>query len=254
MSNAALQFAQLGAEVIKSFGDSFQVSNKGVVDLVTEADLASEKALVAAIKEAYPTHSILAEEGTNFGSLQDEFCWVVDPLDGTTNFAAGIPQVGVSVALCSKGLPIQSAIVDVFSGESFFAEKGKGAFLNNKKISVKKDSALIEAVVGTGFPYDRVENWDKYNRYFSEVCKSCRDLRRFGAASLDISWVACGRFSAFFECGLKPWDLAGGMLLVEEAGGLIGTFEGESGLVLEGQSFLCGGPRVFEELKQLLKS
>jgi myo-inositol-1(or 4)-monophosphatase len=208
------------------------VSFKGDRNLVTSADIASERAVVALIKSRFPGHQILAEETTQ--TLTPEqygkgYTWVIDPIDGTTNYAHGHFQVGISVACTYDGETVAAAVGAPFLSEVFSATKGGGAFLNGKPIHCTQTTAVSDSVVTTGFPYNRGNIHNTCSR-IERVVRVCRDLRRLGAASLDLCWVACGRLDAYFEEGIQPWDAAAGVLIVREAGGVINHFAYDSEL------------------------
>lgn len=241
---------------------SFRVMHKGVTDLVTEIDLWSEEEIIKTIREAFPEHHIIGEETASSG--QDVYksletasrvgvCWIVDPLDGTTNFANRIPHVGVSIGVLVDGVRSVGVVYDPFRDELFAAVVGGGAKLNGDPIETSKKSELVKAVIATGFPHDRIENWSRYKPAYEAFLTSSRDLRRFGAATLDQCWVACGRFDAFFEYTLKPWDVAAGSLIVEEAGGKVGNFSEKQGqpFSIFSESFLFSGPTLFPRLLEI---
>lgn len=207
---------------------SLQVTNKGVIDLVTEADLAAERFIIERIQTHYPRHSILAEESGATVSVEhsSEFKWIIDPLDGTTNYAHGYPCFCVSIALERAGQIIIGVIYDPLRDEMFAAERGEGATLNGRRIRASEVEDLSRAMVCTGFPYDVRDRGD-FARHFASFIMHAQAIRRDGSAALDLAYVACGRFDGFFEEGLRPWDVAAGVLLVEEAGGRISDFNGQ---------------------------
>ncbi|HEY0319586.1 MAG TPA: inositol monophosphatase family protein [Pyrinomonadaceae bacterium] len=207
---------------------SLQVTNKGVIDLVTEADLAAERFIIERIQTHYPRHGILAEESGVTDSIEraSEFKWIVDPLDGTTNYAHGYPCFCVSIALERAGQIIIGVIYDPLRDEMFAAERGEGATLNGRLIRVSEVESLSRAMVCTGFPYDVRDRGD-FARHFASFIMNAQAIRRDGSAALDLAYVACGRFDGFFEEGLRPWDVAAGVLLIEEAGGRVSHFNGQ---------------------------
>jgi myo-inositol-1(or 4)-monophosphatase len=207
---------------------SLQVSNKGVIDLVTEADLAAESFIIERIQAHYPRHAILAEESgaTHTVEHNSEFKWIIDPLDGTTNYAHGYPCFCVSVALERAGQVVIGAIYDPLRDEMFAAERGEGATLNGRRIRVSEVEEVSNAMVCTGFPYDVRDRGD-FARHFANFIMQAQAIRRDGSAALDLAYVACARFDGFFEEGLRPWDVAAGVLLVEEAGGRVSHFNGQ---------------------------
>jgi len=203
-----------------------EIRYKGEIDLVTEADLASERAVLARIRSAFPDHGVLAEESGE-QDREAPWLWVVDPLDGTTNFAHGFPVFAVSIALLHEGQRILGVVYDVMRDELFTARRGEGAFLNGRPIRVTRTPRLEAALLVTGFPYDRQESpWDN-TREFVALLKRCHGVLRVGSAALDLASVAAGRLDGYWEFRLSPWDLAAGALLVEEAGGCVTTPQGE---------------------------
>ncbi|MFT4171018.1 MAG: inositol monophosphatase family protein [Rhodocyclaceae bacterium] len=231
--------------------DLLQVRAKSQNDFVTEIDAAAEQAIIEVIREAYPEHAILAEESGQTGDA--EFQWIIDPLDGTTNFIHGFPQYAVSIALAEKGVVQQAVIYDPNRNELFTASRGRGAFLNERRIRVSKRTRLSESLVATGFPFKTMEHMDAYLGMFRELAEKTAGLRRPGAAALDLAYVACGRVDGFFELGLMPWDMAAGTLLVSEAGGLVSDFSGESAY-LETGNLVAGTPKVFSQLLPIIQN
>ena len=212
-------------KVLKEHIDTdFKVYKKGIVNLVTEVDLMAEKAILERIRRSFPDHQILSEEK---GSMAGDagYCWVVDPLDGTTNYAHRYPIFCVSIALEHDGKTILGIVYNPVSGETFTAERGKGAFLNGEKIRVSSAGSLIESLLCTGFSYER----DKVRsnlELFNKACMRAQAVRRDGSAALDLCFVACGRFDGFWELTLHPWDIAAGKLIIEEAGGCVTDIRG----------------------------
>jgi myo-inositol-1(or 4)-monophosphatase len=229
------------------------VTRKRHNDFVTEVDKAAEAAIIEILHRAYPDHAILAEEsGAKAGSAgESEYTWIIDPLDGTTNFIHGFPQYAVSIGLRHKGVLQQGVVYDPTKNELFTATRGRGAFLNERRIRVSKRAQLNEALIGTGFPFRDLASLDEYVGMFREITARTAGIRRAGAAALDIAYVAAGRLDGFWEMGLSPWDMAAGALLVQEAGGLIGDFRGDAGY-LESGRVVCGNPKVFAQLVQIV--
>jgi myo-inositol-1(or 4)-monophosphatase len=225
----AEEAARAAGDVLLGFvGRALEVRHKGDVDLVTEADRASEDRIVRIVGKRFPDHSILAEEGGGTAAGRDaEFLWVVDPLDGTTNFAHGLPIWSVSIGVLRDGVPFAGVVLDPSRGECFRALRGEGAWLDGSRIRVSDADTLDRALLVTGFPYDirssAVNNLDHFERFLLRS----RAVRRLGSAALDLAYVACGRFDGFWELKLHPWDMAAGALLVEEAGGRVTKFGGE---------------------------
>ncbi len=195
------------------------------INLVTEIDKGSEKKIIEFIKNKFPNHSILAEESGET-SKTSEYKWIIDPLDGTTNYTHSFPVFCVSIALEYKGEVIIGVVYDPNFDELFYAEKGKGAFLNGKKISVSKTDKLIKSMLATGFPYNVKENPDNCVEHFVNFLMEAQAIRRLGSAALDLVYVACGRLDGFWEVDLNPWDVAAGKIIIEEAGGMITDFYG----------------------------
>lgn len=236
---------------MQKFGGTLSVSHKGQVDLVTEADRAAEKAIVSVIRGTFPKHDILAEE-EDHGRRDSSYRWIIDPLDGTTNYVHGFPWFAVSVALEVMGEIALGVVYNPFHQEVFFAEKGKGAFLNDIQLRVSKTAHLDQALLATGFPYDRkespVNNFDHFV-HFQKVAQACR---RAGAASLDLAYTASGCLDGFWEMKLKPWDVAAGKLLVEEAGGRVSDFDGRPGDIY-GKEILASNGLIHEAMLEVLK-
>jgi myo-inositol-1(or 4)-monophosphatase len=225
----AVQIAREAGQVLADkFGRALQVSNKGDIDLVTEADLAAERLIIERIRSYHPRHAILTEESGDVagaGGPAAEYKWIIDPLDGTTNYAHGYPVFCVSVALEHEGRVVVGAVYDPTRDEMFAAERGGGATLNGRRIRVSETDELNRALVCTGFPYDVRERGD-FARHFRAFIMRAQSVRRDGAAALDLAYVAAGRFEGFYEEGLRPWDVAAGVLLVEEAGGRVTHYDG----------------------------
>lgn len=204
------------------------IDYKGTIDLVTSADRNSERKITEVIRQSFPDHSVLAEEEVDIQNAQSAYRWIVDPLDGTTNFAHGHPQFCVSIALEQSGRVIFGLVYDPIRDERFEAALGQGATLNGEALRVSMVNELDKALLATGFPYDRREFADFYLGYFKEFMIRCQGIRRGGSAALDLCYVACGRFDGFWELKLKPWDIAAGALIVAEAGGRLSNFSGET--------------------------
>lgn len=253
MLNTAVRAARRAAAIIQRASNNLDLispEKKGHNDFVSEVDRAAEQAIIETILEAYPKHAILAEESGSHGD--SEYVWIVDPLDGTTNFLHGFPQYAVSIALMHKGVITQGVVYDPCRNDLFTATRGVGAFLNDRRLRVSKVRELSDALVGTGFPYTDFKNLDTYQAIFRDMTQKAGGVRRPGAAALDLAYVACGRFDGFFEFGLKQCDLAAGSLLVTEAGGLVTDFHGEEGY-FESGNVLCGNPRVFGQMLQVIR-
>ncbi len=222
----AIEAARLGGDVLKqSYGQVKQIEYKGEINIVTEVDKRSEKLIVELLRSRFPKHSILGEEGTNV-MQSSEYKWVIDPLDGTTNYAHDYPIFCVSIALERNGEIIVAAVYQPIFEELFVAEQGGGAYLNGRRIQVSRVDQLRQALVSTGFPYDVLENPGQAMRDFSCFIDASQAVRRDGSAALDLCYVAMGRFDGFWELRLKPWDTAAGILMVLEAGGRVTNIEG----------------------------
>jgi myo-inositol-1(or 4)-monophosphatase len=214
------------AQLVHFFNGNFRVSNKeGINNLVTEADHASEKAIIDVIQKDYPDHFILSEE-TGEIKTDSEYKWIIDPIDGTVNFANGIPLCCVSIALEKDGKMILGAVYNPLMNEMFFAQKGYGASFNDKKISVSNKTAVINSCLVTGFPYTYLDSPNGPLQVFEKLIRKGIPVRRLGSAAIDLCWVAAGRFDGFYEHKLQAWDSAAGFLIVEEAGGKITDFDG----------------------------
>jgi myo-inositol-1(or 4)-monophosphatase len=231
---------------------SLQVANKGVIDLVTEADLAAERFLIERIQTHYPRHAILAEESGATHSVESasEFKWIIDPLDGTTNYAHGYPVFCVSIGLERDGRIVLGVIYDPVRDEMFAAESGEGATLNGRRIRVSEVEDINRAMVCTGFPYDVRDRGD-FARHFAHFIMHAQAIRRDGSAALDLAYTACGRFDGFFEEGLRPWDVAAGVLLVEEAGGRVSHYDGQP-FDIYTPPILASNGLVHEEMMRVL--
>lgn len=223
-----LNAVQAGAAQLQHyFNGSFKISNKeGINNLVTEADHAAEKAIIEVIQLSHPDHFILSEE-TGEIKTNSEYKWIIDPIDGTVNFANGIPICCVSIALEKSGEMILGAVYNPFINELFFAQKGMGAFLNDKKISVSNKTSVAKSCLVTGFPYTYLDSENGPIQVFEKLIRQGIPVRRLGSAAIDLCWVAAGRFDGFYEHNLQAWDSAAGFLLVEEAGGKITDFKGD---------------------------
>jgi len=233
--------------------DLLTVTSKGPKDFVSEVDREAERQIVETLLAAYPDHAILAEEGTAKGANADaENVWIIDPLDGTTNFLHGFPQYCVSIALAHRGQVTQGVIYDPCRNDLFTATRGRGAFLNDRRIRVSRRTHLRDCLIGTGFPFRDGSYLDTYLKMMKMMIESTAGLRRPGAAALDLAYVAAGFYDGFWEVGLNPWDVAAGSLLIQEAGGLIGDLAGE-GEFLHGGQVIAGSPKIFAQMVTALK-
>jgi myo-inositol-1(or 4)-monophosphatase len=255
MLNIAIKAARQAGSIINRAAldlEVLKVGSKGPNDYVSEVDRAAENAIIDTLLEAYPGHGILAEEsGRERGARDSEFTWIIDPLDGTTNFLHGFPVYAVSIALAHRNVVHQAVVYDPARNDLFFASRGRGAFLNDRRLRVSKRTRLSESLIGTGFPFRKGDNFKRYMKMFEEVMQNCAGLRRPGAAALDLCYVAAGWYDGFFETGLNPWDIAAGSLMISEAGGLIGNFTGESDFLYQ-REVVAGAPKIYGQLVQLL--
>ena len=251
MINVAIKAARAAGAIINRAAldvESVRVSQKQVNDFVTEVDQAAEDTIIETLLTAYPGHAIWAEEsGREHGAQDSEFVWIIDPLDGTTNFIHGLPIYSVSIALAVKGKIEQAVVYDPTRNDLFTATKGRGAFMNSRRIRVAKRTRLQECLISTGFPYRLEDDLNTYLRMMGDMMQRTAGLRRPGSAALDLAYVAAGFTDGFFELGLKPWDVAAGSLLITEAGGLVGNLSGDSDF-LEQQECLAANPRIYSQM------
>jgi myo-inositol-1(or 4)-monophosphatase len=243
--------AQAAADIRKAFRGDFEINRKGRTNLVTEVDRRVEEYLFDAVSKEYPDHSILAEEGHETAASED-WLWVIDPLDGTNNFAHGYPLVAVSVAVQYKGETAVGVVYDAIHDEGFYATAGGGAWNERGRLRVSDSKSLIESIVATGFPYDKHESDVDNLGNWCRVTKRVRGIRRGGSAALDLAYVAAGRLDAFWELKLSPWDTAAGALLVTEAGGVVSRFDGSPYSIFD-VDIVAGTPIVYEEIRPLLR-
>jgi len=250
--NIAVRAARSAGEIIvRSMNrlESLQITSKGRNDFVTEIDRAAENEIIAQIRKLYPKHAFLAEESGQTG--ESDTVWIIDPLDGTTNFLHGFPTFAVSIACQVRGRLEHAVIYDPMRQEFFTASHGQGAHLENHRIRVSKQRGLDGALVATGFPYRaNMQHIDAYLGMMRAVMEQTAGIRRPGSAALDLAYVAAGRVDAFWEIGLKPWDTAAGTLLIQEAGGRVGTLTG--GAYTQGGNVIAGSPKAYEALIELL--
>ncbi len=254
MLNTAVKAARRAGSIINRASqnlDLLKVEHKSYNDFVSEVDKAAENAILEVIQDAYPNHAILAEESGAQG--ESEFMWIIDPLDGTTNFLHGFPQYSVSIALSQKGIITQAVVFDPVHNDLYTATRGSGAFLNDRRIRVSKRTRLEDALIGTGFPFRNFDNLETYIAIFREMVQKTSGIRRPGSAALDLASVAAGRFDGFWEFALSPWDIAAGTLLITEAGGLIGDQTGGPDYLSSGH-VVAGNPKIFVQLLKLISS
>ena len=255
MLNIAVKAARRAGSLITRASndlDKLTVESKSQNDFVSEVDRVAEAAIIEVLREAYPQHSILAEE-SGLAETTSDYKWIIDPLDGTTNFLHGFPQYCVSIALAVKGVLTHGVIYDPTRNDLFTASKGGGAFLNDRRIRVSKTLNLKDALLGTGFPFKEFEKFEGYLAMFKDLTSKCAGIRRPGSAALDLAYVACGRYDGFWEMGLSPWDIAAGALMIKEAGGLVTDFSGED-KILETGNVVAATPKVFPALLQAVRA
>lgn len=255
MLNVAVKAARAAGAIINRAAldvEAVRISQKHVNDFVTEIDHASEQAIIETLLTAYPGHGILAEEsGSEHGAKDSDYVWIIDPLDGTTNFIHGFPYYCVSIALEHKGVVTQAVVYDPNRNDLFTATRGRGAYLNDRRIRVGRRDRLADALVGTGFPFREKDGLDAYARLFTEMTQACTGLRRPGAAALDLANVAAGRLDAFFEQGINVWDMAAGSLLITEAGGLVGNYTGDADF-LHRHEIVAANPKIYAQMIPIL--
>lgn len=252
MLTTAVKAARRAAGIITRASqdiDALTIQRKQHNDFVTDVDRAAEAAIIDVLLSAYPNHAILAEESGQQGD--SEYQWIIDPLDGTTNFLHGFPQYSISIALVHKGQLDQAVIYDPSRNDLFTASRGQGAYLNDRRIRVSKRIKLAETLIGTGFPYRDFTHLDAYMGMLRDVLQNTAGVRRPGSAALDLAYVAAGRLDGFWEIGLSKWDIAAGCLLVKEAGGLVGDFQGDDSYIDSG-NIIAGNPKIFAQLLQTL--
>ena len=246
MLNIAVRAARNAGDIIVRHLnriDKLTIVSKERNDFVSEVDRQAEDEIIAIIRKAYPHHAVLAEEsGAHKGN--EEFQWIIDPLDGTTNFLHGFPQFSVSIALKHRGRLDQAVVYDPMRQELFTASRGSGAFLDNRRIRVSKQNSLTGALLGTGFPYKDQQHLHAYLEMFKALIVDTAGIRRPGSAALDLAYVAAGRFDGFWEMGLNAWDMAAGVLLVREAGGLVGDLGGGHDFLQTG-NIVAAAPKLF---------
>lgn len=256
MLTIALNAARKAGEIIEHAlerVDTLRIESKGRNDFVSEIDRKAEAEVLYHLKKAYPDHSFIGEEGGVSGNSKSDYAWIIDPLDGTTNFIHGIPHFAVSIACTYKGQLQHAVVLDPAKREEFTASRGKGATLNGRRIRVTDRRGLDGALIGTGVPFNgfALEHIDEYLACLKDVASQTAGIRRAGSAALDLAYVAAGRFDGFWEMNLKPWDMAAGVLLVKEAGGLVSDFKGGNSHMDFGH-VVCGAPKVFKPLLQVV--
>ncbi len=253
--NIALKAARRAAQIINRASldlNAVKVRQKATHDFVTEIDRAAEKIIIETLTEAYPHYGILAEESGK-SAAESDYQWIIDPLDGTTNFIHGFEHYAISIALAHQGVVEHALIFDPNKNELFTASKGAGAYLNEKRIRTSRRAHLGESLIGTGFPFRDGDDIPRFLKILTALFQQSAGVRRAGAASLDLAYVAAGRFEGFFEFGLKPWDLAAGALLVLEAGGLVSSLPEIEDYLTTG-NILAASPKIFPQLLHLIEN
>ncbi len=255
MLNTAVKAARRAGGIINRASqniDLLHVSRKAHSDFVSEVDSNAEEAIIKVLLETYPKHSILAEESGATGDQDEpEYQWIIDPLDGTTNFLHGFPQYSVSIALKHRGVLTQAVVYDPTGNELFTASRGRGAYLNDHRLRVSKRNQFSECLLGTGIPFRELTHMDTYLSILKDIIPRVAGIRRPGSAALDLAYVAAGRYDGFWEIGLAPWDMAAGCLLITEAGGLVSDLEGNE-TYLESGNIIAGNPKIFGQLLQVI--
>jgi myo-inositol-1(or 4)-monophosphatase len=252
MVTIALRAARKAGDLIVRASDELdRVGHqaKGVADYVTEVDIAAEQEILYQLGKAYPDHAFLAEESGQTGNAKSDHLWVIDPLDGTSNFMRGIPHYCVSIACIVDGRLAHAVVFDPVRQEEFTASRGRGAQLNGHRLRVSNRTDLRECLLGTGIPFlgHEQQRLPQYTQTLAELAAQCMGIRRAGAAALDLAYVAAGRFDGFWETGLERWDIAAGALIIKEAGGLISDLNGSERYLDNGQ-VVCGNPKIFKQL------
>ena len=250
MLNIAVRASRAAGNVIsRAFEqhDKIEAELKGTNDVVTNIDVAAEQTIIETIRKSYPKHTIISEECGVLKGEDDDYQWIIDPLDGSNNFVKGIPHFAVSIALKVKGKLDQAVVFDPIRGELFTASRGKGAQLNGFRIRVKQPKELTGSIIATGFPFKKRQHTDAYFNMFKALFVKTSDMRRAGSAALDLAYLAAGRVDGFFEIGLKPWDTAAGELLIIEAGGLVTDFTGGHNHTQSG-NIVAGSTRILKEI------
>ncbi len=248
MVNIAVRAARSAGNIMVRYLDridTLTIESKGRNDYVSEVDRLAEQEIIRTLRKAYPHHAVIGEETGSHGD--NEYEWIIDPLDGTTNFLHGVPHYAVSIALRHRGRLEVGVIYDPIRQELFTAHRGGGALLDGRRIRVSNRPDINGALVGTGFPFRAQHHFPAYMKMFTALTEKVSDLRRAGAAALDLAYVAAGRLDGYWEIGLQPWDMAAGVLLVKEAGGIVSDFKGGDDYMNSG-NIVCGSPRVFKGL------
>ena len=253
MVGFAVKAARRAGDIINRAAENIEqlkIQHKTKNDLVSEVDHAAEAEIINSLQKTYPDHAFLAEESGRIG--ESDYEWIIDPIDGTTNFLHGFPVYAVSIALAYKKQLQVAVVYDPCRNDLFTASRGSGAYLNEKRIRVSKRDKLIDCLIGTGFPFRANSDVDSYGEMFKALALKTAGIRRPGAAALDLANVAAGRLDGFWEIGLSPWDMAAGALLIKEAGGLVGDLDGDSQYMDSGK-IVAGNPKIFAQLLSTLR-
>lgn len=252
----AIKAIMKAGSIIKKYFCKTGYTLKGRGNPVTIADIKSQETIIREIKDVFPDHKFIAEEN-GLKKIRGERLWILDPLDGTVNYAHGYPHCAISLAYIVKGEILLGFIYNPIKDDFFYAIKGKGAFLNGNKIHVSNVKSIKDSLLATGFAYDRAEKADFYCSFYSDFMKISHDIRRAGAASLDMAWTACGRLDGYWEFNLKPWDVAAGVLLLSEAGGKVSDFKGKSLLSIDilswGKETLCSNGLLHNQMLDIIR-
>lgn len=253
--NIAVTAARQAGKIILRAQDqmeSIKIIEKGRNDFATQVDQAAEEIIIETIKKSYPQHGILGEETGLIPGKGSDVTWVIDPLDGTTNFLHGFPHFCISIGVVQQDKILHGVVYDPIRDELFTASRGEGVRMNGKRLRVSNAEKLQKSLLGTGFPFRDFTHLDDYLTFLKTVIPHCAGIRRAGAAALDLAYVAAGRLDGFWEFGLKPWDIAAGALFIQEAGGFISTIDGSPD-ILNGKSILAAPPKIFQEMTELCK-
>ncbi|OGT44539.1 MAG: inositol monophosphatase [Gammaproteobacteria bacterium RIFCSPHIGHO2_12_FULL_38_11] len=254
MLNIAIQAARQASKImLRALDqmDKIEITEKNPNDFVTQVDRVSEEIIIETIHKAYPHHAILAEESGHQNNQNEEYCWVIDPLDGTRNFMQGYPQFSISIALIKKNVVELGLVYDPIRQELFTATRGQGAYLNSRRMRISPAQKMKDALIGTGFPRLDKKNTKNYLKTFENVFMQCSDIRRAGSAALDLAYVACGRLDGFWESTLKIWDMAAASLMIKESGGIVSDFQGGETYLARG-NIAAANPKILRELLPLI--
>jgi len=256
LQKICLQVCELSlsvGEFIRKESQTFtqsQTEYKGLNDLVSFVDKSAEEQIVKKLKSILPESGFITEEKTET-IIKEDYNWIIDPLDGTTNFIHGIPTYSVSIALQFRGKLVLGVVYEVVRNECFYSYENASAFLNKKVIKISSATSLNQSLIATGFPYYQFEKMDNYLEILKELMQKTHGLRRIGSAAVDLAYTACGRFDGYFEYNLNSWDVAGGAFILQQAGGIITDFSGSSNYI-DSREIICGNPKVYEELKTVI--